>query len=93
MHITDIKIRQIFNEYRLKAIVSVTLEDIAIHDIKIIARDDRLFVAMPNFKDKYGIRHDIVHPINKESREQLENSIIEAYNNYIEQIYAFKNGN
>ncbi|HAS79249.1 MAG TPA: septation protein SpoVG [Ruminococcus sp.] len=84
MEITDIKIRKIITEGRLRAVISITLDDmIAIHDIKIVKGDERLFVAMPSRKDETGIFRDIVHPISPQAREFIENEILDAYNKYI----------
>ena len=64
MDISDIKIRKTITEGRLRAIVSITIEDtLAVHDIKIVQGDERLFVAMPSRKDESGVFRDIVHPI------------------------------
>lgn len=69
---------------RLKAIVSITIDNcLAIHDIKVIEGDDRLFVAMPSRKDENGMFRDIVHPIDSETRENLEEVILEAYLRYV----------
>ena len=84
MNITEIKIRKIFEEGALRAIVSVTIDEcLAIHDIKVIRGDSRLFVAMPSRKDENGIYHDIIHPIYPETRKKFENEIITAYENYV----------
>lgn len=84
MEITDIKIRKIITEGRLRAVISITIDDmIAIHDIKIVNGDERLFVAMPSRKDESGIFRDIVHPISPQAREIVENEILDAYNKYI----------
>ena len=84
MNISDVRIRKTMNEARLKAVVSLTLENaIAIHDIKIIQDDERLFVAMPSRRDDAGNFRDIVHPISPEAREALETKILSAYNGYI----------
>ncbi len=80
MEITDIKIRRIVTEGRLRAVVSVTIDNmLAVHDIKIVQGDERLFVAMPSRKDENGAFRDIVHPISGESRKLLENEILDAY--------------
>ena len=80
MEITDIRVRRVVNEGRLRAIVSVTLDEmIAIHDIKIIEGDNRLFAAMPSRRDETGQFRDIVHPITKAAREQLEEAVLAAY--------------
>ena len=80
MEITDVKIRRIMSEGRLRAVVSVTLDNaLAIHDIKIIEGDERLFAAMPSRRDENGIFRDIVHPISPEARRSIEENILEAY--------------
>ena len=86
MNITDIRVRRTYTEGRLKALVSITLDDdFAVHDVKVIEGPQRLFVAMPSRKDENGVFRDIVHPITSEARATLENSILEAYRNYLEQ--------
>ena len=80
MEITDIRIRKLYDESRLRALVSVTLEDeLAIHDIKIIQGPQRLFVAMPSRKDENGMFRDIIHPITQEMRNQMEEAILQEY--------------
>ena len=76
MEITDIKIRRIITEGRLRAVVSITLDNmLAVHDIKIVQGDERLFVAMPSRKDENGVFRDIVHPISAAARKKLEAEI------------------
>ena len=73
MEITEVKIRKIMTEGRLRAVVSVTVSDmLAIHDIKIVQGDERLFVAMPSRKDENGVFRDIVHPISAAGRKVFE---------------------
>lgn len=85
MTISEIKIRKTFPEGNLKAIVSITLDNcLAIHDIKIVQGSDRLFAAMPSRKDEFGIYRDIIHPIDPETRDEVENAIISAYERYVE---------
>lgn len=80
MTITDIKVRSLINYGRLRAIISITLDDlIAIHDIKVVQGDGKLFVSMPSRKDENGAFRDIVHPISAEGRKQIEDMIIDAY--------------
>ena len=84
MEISDIKIRKTMHDGRLRAVVSVTLDNaVAIHDIKVVQGDDRLFVAMPSRREEHGEYRDIFHPISTNARSALENSIIEAYRQYI----------
>lgn len=80
MTITDIKIRKLLTEGRLKAIISITIDDtLAIHDIKIIEGPSRLFVAMPSRRDDNGVFRDIVHPIKPEARDEIEQLLLKAY--------------
>ena len=80
MQITDIKIRKFFEDGPMKAIVSVTFDDcLAVHDIKVIYARDRYFIVMPSRKNPDGSYRDIVHPINSNLREQLEEAVIDAY--------------
>ncbi len=80
MEITDVKIRKIMTEGRLRGVVSVTVDGmLAVHDIKIVQGDDRLFVAMPSRKDENGVFRDIVHPISASARKLFEERILEAY--------------
>ncbi|WP_303805184.1 septation regulator SpoVG [Ruminococcus flavefaciens] len=80
MEITDVKIRKIMSEGRLRAVVSLTIDDmLAVHDIKVVQGDERLFVAMPSRKDENGVFRDIVHPISPSARKLFEETILEAY--------------
>lgn len=81
MQITDIRIRKVIAETRMKAIVSVTFDDaFVVHDIKVIeGGDGRLFVAMPSRKTPDGEYKDIAHPINSETRAELSEKILEKY--------------
>ncbi len=84
MNITDIKIRRLLNENRLRAVVSITLDnDFAIHDIKVIEGSDRLFVAMPSRRETSGEFRDIAHPITAKARKELEDAIVEEYLRYV----------
>lgn len=80
MKISEIKIRRLMNDGRLRALVSVVLEDtLAIHDIKIINGRNRLFIAMPSRPTGDGTYRDVVHPLHNDLREQFESQIISAY--------------
>ena len=84
MEITDIKIRKIITESHLKAVVSITLDNqLAVHDIKVVQGNSRLFVAMPSRKDENGVFRDIVHPISQEARQMLESQILDAYERHL----------
>jgi len=89
MEITDVKIRKLLSEGRLRAIVSVTIDDmLAVHDIKIVQGAERVFVAMPSRKDDNGIFRDIVHPIAPSARKIFEESILEAYEKQLAMLEA-----
>lgn len=80
MQITDIRIRQIAKEGKMKAVVSVTFDNaFVVHDIKIIDGEKGLFIAMPSRKASDGEYRDIAHPINSETRRILQDEILEAY--------------
>ena len=81
MQITDIKVRKLFDEGPMKAIVSVTFDgQLALHDVKVISARDKIFIVMPSRKNPDGTYRDIVHPINSEFRVSMEEQILEAYN-------------
>ena len=80
MQITDIRIRQIAKEGKMKAVVSVTFDEaFVVHDIKIIDGEKGLFIAMPSRKASDGEYRDIAHPINAETRRVLQDSILAEY--------------
>jgi stage V sporulation protein G len=80
MQITDIKVRKLFDEGPMKAVVSVTFDgQLAVHDIKVINARDRFFIVMPSRKNPDETFRDIVHPINAQFRASLESAVIEAY--------------
>lgn len=86
MNITDIKIRKLFSEGKVRAIVSIILDgEFAVHDLKVIEGVERLFVAMPNRRSEDGRFQDIVHPISMEARAQIEGAILEKYEEAISQ--------
>lgn len=80
MEITGIKIKKFDTENKMKAIASITFDDcFAVHDIKVIENEDKVFVAMPNKRLKDGTFKDVAHPINYEFRQYLESKILDAY--------------
>lgn len=80
MVITDVKIRKLFDEGPMKAIVSVTFDgQLAVHDIKVINARDKFFIVMPSRKNPDDTYRDIVHPINAAFRSELEAAVISAY--------------
>ena len=87
MQITDIKIRKVFDEGPMKAIVSVTFDgQLAVHDVKVINARDKFFIVMPSRKNPDDTYRDIVHPINAEFRNMLEEAVIAAYNADLEAL-------
>ena len=85
MVITDIKVRKLFDEGPMKAIVSVTFDgQLAVHDIKVINARDKYFIVMPSRKNPDNTYRDIVHPINAQFRSVLEEAVIDAYNKELE---------
>ena len=80
MQVTDVRIRKITTEGKMKAIVSVTFDDeFVVHDIKIIEGQNGLFIAMPSRKMGEGDFRDIAHPINSETRNKIQNAIFAQY--------------
>ena len=78
MQITDVRVRKITKEGKMKAIVSITLDDeFVVHDIKVIEGEKGLFIAMPSKKATDGEYRDIAHPINSSTRENLQRVILE----------------
>lgn len=87
MEITNINVRKICSNDKMKAVCSVTFDDmLVVHDIKVIESDSKTFVAMPSRKNKNGQYSDIAHPINSELRERLEKAIIEEYRKALESM-------
>lgn len=80
MQITDVRVRKITKEGKMRAIVSITIdEEFVIHDIKVIEGEKGLFIAMPSKKATDGEYRDIAHPINSRTRETIQNIILESY--------------
>ena len=80
MQITDVRVKKINSQNRMKAIASITIDEVfVIHDIKVIESDKGLFIAMPSKKVENKF-FDIVHPINSETRKIFEDAIISKYN-------------
>ena len=80
MQITDVKVRKLFDEGPMRAIVSVTFDgQLAVHDIKVINARDKFFIVMPSRKNPDDTYRDIVHPINAQFRASLEKVVIDAY--------------
>ena len=80
MQITDVHLRKVNSENRMKAVASVTFDnEFVVHDIKVIESQNGLFIAMPSKKIPTGEFKDIAHPINAETREKIQAAILEAY--------------
>ena len=80
MKITDVRIRKIAKDGKMKAVVSITLDDeFVVHDIKVIEGEKGLFIAMPSRKTTTGEYKDIAHPINSQTREQIQEMILNEY--------------
>lgn len=80
MQITDVRVRKVSKEGKMKAVVSITLDnEFVVHDIKVIEGEKGLFIAMPSRKAADGEYRDIAHPINSETREKIQSIILEKY--------------
>ena len=80
MQITDVRVRKVAKEGKLKAVVSITMdEEFVVHDIKVIEGEKGLFIAMPSRKSSDGEYRDIAHPINTQTRDKLQKLVLEAY--------------
>ena len=86
MQITDVRVRKITKEGKMKAVVSITLDDeFVVHDIKVIEGEKGLFIAMPSKKATDGEYRDIAHPINSSTRENLQKVILKSYEKALEE--------
>lgn len=80
MTITDVRVRKVAKDGRLKAIVSITLDNaFVVHDIKVIEGEKGLFIAMPSKKTLEGEYRDVAHPINSETRDMLQSQVLAKY--------------
>ena len=86
MQITDVRVRKVAKEGKVKAVVSITMdEEFVVHDIKVIEGEKGLFIAMPSKKAVDGEYRDIAHPINSETREKIQSIILENYEKVLEE--------
>lgn len=84
MQITDVRIRKVEKEGKMKAVVSITIdEEFVVHDIKVIDGEKGLFIAMPSRKSADGEYRDIAHPINSDTRNKIQQIILEKYESEI----------
>lgn len=87
MQITDVRVRKIAKEGKMRAIVSITIDDeFVVHDIKVIEGEKGLFIAMPSRKATDGEYRDIAHPINSTTRDKIQALILEKYNETASEI-------
>jgi len=87
MEITDVRVRKVNKEGKMKAVISVTFDnEFVVHDIKVIEREQGLFIAMPSRKSADGEFRDIAHPINGVTREKIQNAILEKYAIAVEEV-------
>lgn len=85
MNITDVRVRKIATEGKMKAVVSITFEDeFVVHDIKVIEGEKGLFIAMPSKKAGDGEYRDVAHPISSGTRERIQDMILKAYEKAVE---------
>lgn len=85
MQITEIQVRKVAKEGKLKAVVSITIDGVfVVHDIKVIEGDNGEFIAMPSRKTADGVYRDIAHPINQETRTMLQDLILDGYRKELE---------
>ena len=86
MQVTDVRVRRVAKEGKLKAVVSMTIDDVfVVHDIKVIEGEKGLFIAMPSKKTTDGEYRDIAHPINSQTREIIQKSILDSYQKSLEE--------
>ena len=80
MNITDVRVRKVAKEGKMKAVVSITIDDeFVVHDIMVIEGEKGLFIAMPSRKATDGEYRDIAHPINSGTRDRIQTIILEKY--------------
>ena len=87
MKVTDVRVRKITNEGKMKAVVSITLDDeFVVHDIKVIEGEKGLFIAMPSKKSNDGEYRDIAHPILATTRTEIQRLILEKYEEALKEL-------
>ena len=89
MNITDVRVRKVAKEGKMKAVVSITIdEEFVVHDIKVIEGEKGLFIAMPSRKATDGEYRDIAHPINSSTRDKIQTIILEKYQEAVAEVEA-----
>ena len=87
MNITDVRVRKILKEGKMKAVVSITIDnEFVVHDIKVIEGEKGLFIAMPSRKATDGEYRDIAHPINTKTRDKLQAIVLEAFEKMADEL-------
>ncbi len=87
MNITDVRVRKVAKQGKMRAIVSITLDNVfVVHDIKVIEGDKGLFIAMPSKKSADGEYRDIAHPINSETRKEIQDTVLKAYDETADEV-------
>lgn len=87
MNITDVRVRKVTKEGKMKAVVSITIdEEFVVHDIKVIEGEKGLFIAMPSRKAADGEYRDIAHPINSTTRDRIQSLILDAYEKALDEV-------
>ncbi len=82
MQVTDVRIRKVLPEGKMKAIASITIDDeFVVHDVRVIEGTEGLFIAMPSRKTPEGTFRDVAHPITADAREMIQTAVLNAYNN------------
>ncbi|MDY0394845.1 septation regulator SpoVG [Virgibacillus halophilus] len=91
MEVTDVRLRRVHSEGRMRAIASITLDqEFVVHDIRVIDGNNGLFVAMPSKRTPDGEFRDIAHPINSNTRGKIQNAVLEAYSQAGEQEVEYE---
>lgn len=91
MNITDIRVKRISTPGKMRAVASITFDDMfVVHDIKIIEGQSGLFIAMPSKKMPNGEYKDVAHPLNSQAREKIQAEILTAYENLPEETGSFE---
>ena len=87
MNITDVRVRKILKEGKMKAVVSITIDnEFVVHDIKVIEGEKGLFIAMPSRKATDGEYRDIAHPINTKTRDKLQAIVLDAFEKVADEL-------
>ncbi|SKB55154.1 stage V sporulation protein G [Lachnospiraceae bacterium] len=86
MNITDVRVRRLTNTGKMRALVSITMDnEFVVHDIKVIEGEKGLFIAMPSRKASDGEFRDIAHPINSDTRDRIQDIILKRYYEVLDQ--------